>query len=99
MAPEQKVFAASTSTFDMLGALGFSKADIEAANTYCSGAMTLEGAPFLKDEHLSVFDCANPCGRIGKRYLSGACHNQEIAAGENLTASAIAKTTNMPNKS
>ena len=56
--------------FDMLGALGFSKSQIDAANTFVCGAMTLEGAPFLKDEHLAVFDCANPCGRKGKRFLS-----------------------------
>ncbi|RME62667.1 MAG: adenosylcobalamin-dependent ribonucleoside-diphosphate reductase, partial [Alphaproteobacteria bacterium] len=56
--------------FDMLAALGFTKKDIEAANMYCCGAMTLEGAPHLKDEHLAVFDCANPCGKIGKRALS-----------------------------
>src|SRR3546814_18642473 len=54
-------------TFDMLSALGFSKAQVEAANTYCCGAMTLEGAPHLKSEHLPIFDCANPCGRIGKQ--------------------------------
>ncbi|MGH6981361.1 MAG: vitamin B12-dependent ribonucleotide reductase, partial [Stellaceae bacterium] len=53
--------------FDMLAALGFTKAEVEAANVHCCGAMTLEGAPILKPEHLSVFDCANPCGRMGKR--------------------------------
>jgi ribonucleoside-diphosphate reductase alpha chain len=47
-------------SFDMLPRLGFTKADIEVANTYCCGAMTLEGAPFLKAEHLPIFDCANP---------------------------------------
>jgi ribonucleoside-diphosphate reductase alpha chain len=57
--------------FDMLKALGFSKAEIEAANLHVCGAMTLEGAPYLKPEHLPVFDCANPCGRIGKRSLVG----------------------------
>ena len=56
--------------FDMLKALGFAKADVDAANLYVCGAMTLEGAPHLKAEHLPVFDCANPCGRIGKRSLS-----------------------------
>src|SRR5215510_13936512 len=99
MAPEQKVFAASTSTFDMLGALGFSKADVEAANTFCSGAMTLEGAPFLKDEHLSIFDCANPCVRIGKRYLSVESHIHMMAAAQSFISGAISKTINMPNLS
>ncbi|MDA0663412.1 MAG: adenosylcobalamin-dependent ribonucleoside-diphosphate reductase, partial [Proteobacteria bacterium] len=52
-------------SFDMLQALGYSRDEIARANTYCCGAMTLEGAPGLKDEHLAVFDCANPCGQIG----------------------------------
>ncbi|HEY8447895.1 MAG TPA: vitamin B12-dependent ribonucleotide reductase, partial [Thermomicrobiales bacterium] len=56
--------------FDLLTALGFSKAEVDAANAYCCGTMTLEGAPHLKDEHLPVFDCASPCGRDGKRFLS-----------------------------
>ena len=86
-------------TFDMLATLGFSKAEIEAANTYCSGAMTLEGAPFLKDEHLSVFDCANPCGRIGKRYLSVDSHIRMMAAAQSFISGAISKTINMPNQS
>src|SRR5690606_5345655 len=60
--------------FDMLSELGFSKTEIEAANNFCCGTMTVEGAPHLKDEHLSVFDCANPCGKIGKRFLSIDSH-------------------------
>ncbi len=83
--------------FDMLAHLGFSRADIDAANTYCCGAMTLEGAPFLKDEHLSVFDCANPCGRIGKRYLSTESHIHMMAAAQPFISGAISKTINMPN--
>src|SRR3546814_11550583 len=59
-------------SFDMLAALGFTRAEIDAANTYVCGAMTVEGAPHLKVDHLPVFDCANPCGRIGQRYLSAA---------------------------
>ena len=55
---------------NLLAAMGFTKQEIEEANIYVCGAMTLEGAPHLKDEHLPVFDCANPCGRIGTRYLS-----------------------------
>ncbi len=86
-------------TFDLLSAIGFSKAEIEAANTFCSGAMTLEGAPFLKDEHLSVFDCANPCGRIGKRYLSVESHIRMMAAAQSFVSGAISKTINMPNQS
>ncbi|PJK31566.1 vitamin B12-dependent ribonucleotide reductase [Minwuia thermotolerans] len=84
-------------SFDVLSALGFSKADIEAANTHVCGAMTLEGAPHLKDEHLPVFDCANPCGRIGKRYLSAESHIRMMAAAQPFISGAISKTINMPN--
>jgi ribonucleoside-diphosphate reductase alpha chain len=83
--------------FDMLGALGFSNADIEAANTYVCGAMTLEGAPYLKPQHLPVFDCASPCGRNGKRFLSVESHIRMMAASQPFVSGAISKTINMPN--
>ncbi|EDP64107.1 Ribonucleotide reductase [alpha proteobacterium BAL199] len=83
--------------FDMLVALGYSKVEVEAANTYVCGAMTLEGAPKLKAEHLPVFDCANPCGRIGKRYLSAESHIRMMAAAQPFISGAISKTINMPN--
>ncbi|MDJ0947340.1 MAG: vitamin B12-dependent ribonucleotide reductase [Alphaproteobacteria bacterium] len=83
--------------FDMLGALGFDASAVEAANTYCCGAMTLEGAPHLKDEHLPVFDCANPCGRIGQRFLSVESHIRMLAAAQPFVSGAISKTINMPN--
>jgi ribonucleoside-diphosphate reductase alpha chain len=85
--------------FDLLTALGFTKSEIEAANAYACGAMTLEGAPYLKAEHLSVFDCANPCGRIGKRYLSVESHIRMMAAAQPFITGAISKTINMPNDS
>ena len=59
--------------------------------------MTLEGAPHLKDEHLPVFDCANPCGRNGKRFLSVDSHIRMMAAAQPFISGAISKTINMPN--
>ena len=85
-------------TFNLLDHLGFSKKDIEAANVHVCGAMTLEGAPFLKSEHLAVFDCANPCGKIGKRYLSVDSHIRMMAAAQPFISGAISKTINMPNE-
>ena len=85
-------------SFEMLPALGFSRKDIEAANIHVCGAMTLEGAPFLKAEHLPVFDCANPCGKIGKRYLSVDSHILMMAAAQPFISGAISKTINMPNE-
>jgi len=84
-------------SFDMLAALGFDKTTLEAANTYCCGAMTLEGAPHLKDEHMAVFDCASPCGRLGTRYLSAESHIRMMAAAQPFVSGAISKTINMPN--
>ena len=82
--------------FEMLKALGFSRADIEAANLYVCGAMTLEGAPYLKAEHLPVFDCANPCGRIGKRALSVEAHIRMMAAVQPFISGAISKPSTCP---
>ena len=84
-------------SFNMLEALGFSKDEIEAANIHVCGAMTVEGAPHLKDEHLSIFDCANICGRIGKRFLSVDSHITMMAASQPFISGAISKTINMPN--
>lgn len=87
----------SDMSFELLPYLGFSKAEIEAANVHVCGAMTLEGAPHLKKEHYNVFDCANPCGRIGKRYLSVESHIRMMAAAQPFISGAISKTINMPN--
>ena len=83
--------------FDLLAYLGFSKKDIEIANEHVCGAMTLEGAPHLDEQHLAVFDCANPCGRKGKRYLSVASHIYMMAAAQPFISGAISKTINMSN--
>ena len=84
-------------TFDLLRHLGFSKTDIDAANDHVCGTMTLEGAPHLKEEHLKIFDCANPCGKKGKRYLSVNSHIYMMAAAQSFISGAISKTINMPN--
>src|SRR6266436_5646987 len=83
--------------FELLAALGFARAEIDAANSFCCGAMTLEGAPHLKPEHLAVFDCASPCGRTGKRVLSVDSHIRMMAAVQPFISGAISKTINMPN--
>ncbi len=83
--------------FDLLNFLGFSRAEIDAANIFVCGAMTLEGAPHLKPEHYAVFDCANPCGRTGKRFLAVESHIRMMAAAQPFISGAISKTINMPN--
>ncbi len=83
-------------TFDLLSRLGFSKQDILDANNYICGTMTLENAPHLKDEHLSVFDCASKCGRLGTRSISPSGHIKMMAAAQPFLSGAISKTVNMP---
>ena len=84
-------------TFDMLRHLGFTKEQIEAANDHVCGTMTLEGAPHLSPDHYHVFDCANPCGKKGKRFLSVDSHIRMMAAAQSFISGAISKTINMPN--
>ncbi|MCH2549528.1 MAG: vitamin B12-dependent ribonucleotide reductase [Alphaproteobacteria bacterium] len=84
--------------FNMLDFLGFSEQEIEAANVYACGAMTIEGAPHIKTQHLNVFDCANPCGRTGTRYLSTESHIKMMAGTQPFISGAISKTINMPNE-
>jgi ribonucleoside-diphosphate reductase alpha chain len=85
-------------TFDLLKHLGFSKDQIQAANDFVCGTMTVEGAPSLKEEHLAVFDCANKCGRIGTRYISASGHIKMMAAAQPFLSGAISKTINLPNE-
>jgi ribonucleoside-diphosphate reductase alpha chain len=84
-------------SFDLLRSLGFTKAEIDAANDHVCGTMTLEEAPHLKEEHLNVFDCANPCGKKGKRFLNVDSHIYMMAAAQSFISGAISKTINMPN--
>ena len=81
---------------DVLRALGFTDAEIAAANEYVCGTMTLEGAPYLREEHYAVFDCANKCGKNGKRYIHPYGHLKMLAAAQPFISGAISKTINMP---
>lgn len=92
--PEEKL---NDPSFDLLRHLGFSKKDINLANDHVCGTMTLEGAPHLSAEHYHIFDCANPCGKKGKRYLSVNSHIYMMAAAQSFISGAISKTINMPN--
>jgi ribonucleoside-diphosphate reductase alpha chain len=76
--------------------LGFSTQQIEEASAHICGRMTVEGAPYLKDEHLAVFDCATPCGRYGSRYIRPLAHVDMMAAAQPFVSGAISKTINFP---
>ncbi len=84
------------SGFNMLKLLGFTQEEIAAANDFCCGTMTIEGAPHLMVEHLPVFDCASRCGRIGQRSIPVDAHIRMMAAAQPFISGAISKTINMP---
>jgi len=83
-------------SFDLLRGLGFTKEEVESANDYVCGTMTIEGAPHIRAEHLPVFDCASKCGKRGKRYIAHMAHVHMMAAAQPFISGAISKTINMP---
>ncbi len=83
-------------TFDVLTHFGFTKEQIAEANRYVCGTMTIEGAPHLKPDDYPVFDCANRCGKMGRRFLSTEAHIRMMAAAQPFVSGAISKTINMP---
>lgn len=78
--------------FDMLTALGFQEDEIDAANLYCCGTMTLEGAPHLKTQHLPIFDCVAPAGAGGIRRVSAEAQVKMQAAIETFLSGAVSHT-------
>ncbi len=84
--------------FNLLRHLGFSDSEIQEAGDVIVGRMTIEGAPYLRDEHYPVFDCANRCGRTGKRFLAAMSHVRMMAAVQPFLSGAISKTVNLPNE-
>lgn len=84
--------------WNMLTALGFTGSQVDAANDFVCGTMTIEGAPHLKEEHYKVFDCANKCGKKGERYIHAHGHIRMMAATQPFISGAISKTINLPNE-
>ena len=84
--------------WNLLEAVGFSDEEIAEANDYICGTMTVEGANYLKKEHLAVFDCANKCGKIGERYIHAHGHIRMMSAAQPFISGAISKTINLPNE-
>lgn len=84
--------------WSLLEALGFTQDQVDAANDYVCGTMTIEGAPYLKEEHLPVFDCANKCGQKGQRYIHAHGHIRMMAAAQPFISGAISKTINLPHE-
>ena len=84
--------------FNLLRELGYTNKQIEEANDFVCGTMTVEGAPHLEDRHLPVFDCANKCGEKGTRYIHPHAHIRMMAAAQPFISGAISKTINLPNE-
>ncbi len=84
--------------FNLLREMGLSKAQVDALNEIICGRQTVEGAPGLKSEHLSVFDCANKCGKHGQRYIAAQGHIRMMGAAQPFISGAISKTINLPNE-
>jgi len=84
--------------FNLLETLGFSRNEIAQANLHICGTQKIEGAPYLKEEHLDVFDCANKCGKDGERFIHYMGHVRMMAAAQPFISGAISKTVNMPNE-
>jgi ribonucleoside-diphosphate reductase alpha chain len=80
---------------DVLSALGFTKHEIQMANDYVCGRMTVEGAPHLAESDYTIFDCANKCGQYGTRYIAYEAHINMMAAVQPFISGAISKTINM----
>ncbi len=82
--------------FNGLRVLGLDEARIEALNRVICGTQTVEGAPHLSTEHLAVFDCANRCGKLGRRFIRTEGHIRMMAAAQPFISGAISKTINLP---
>jgi ribonucleoside-diphosphate reductase alpha chain len=84
--------------WNLLEALGYTQEQVDEANDYICGTMTIEDAPYLKLEHYPVFDCANKCGKKGERYIHHSGHIRMMGAVQPFISGAISKTINLPNE-
>jgi ribonucleoside-diphosphate reductase alpha chain len=78
--------------------LGYDKEQIRAIVEHVDEHDTIEGAPFLKEEHLAVFDCAFKPHK-GSRSIHYKGHLKMLAAVQPFISGAISKTINMPEDS
>jgi ribonucleoside-diphosphate reductase alpha chain len=75
--------------------LGYSESEVRSITTYIDENGTIEGAPFVKEEHLAVFDCAFKAQR-GNRSIPYMGHIKMMAAVQPFISGAISKTVNVP---
>jgi ribonucleoside-diphosphate reductase alpha chain len=77
--------------------LGYDDPEIRGVLDFVDAHDTIEGAPKLKDEHLSVFDCAFAPPQ-GGRSIHFRGHLRMMAAVQPFLSGAISKTCNVPNE-
>ncbi len=76
--------------------LGYREKEIEEIIKFIEENDTIEGAPHIKEKHLSVFDCAFKSNN-GTRSIHYLGHVKIMAAVQPFISGAISKTVNMPN--
>ena len=82
---------------EALHRLGYTESQMREILDHIDKHDTIEGAPHLKDEHLSVFDCAfKPAN--GSRSIQYMGHVRMMAAVQPFISGAISKTVNMPHE-
>ena len=75
--------------------LGYQEDEVKAIVAYIDEHDTIEGAPYLKEEHLEVFDCAFKAAK-GSRSIHYMGHLRMMGAVQPFISGAISKTVNMP---
>ena len=78
--------------------LSYSEQEIHNIIAYIDKNDSIEGAPELKEEHLSIFDCAF-CSANSKRSIHYMGHLKMMAAAQPFISGAISKTVNLPHES
>jgi ribonucleoside-diphosphate reductase alpha chain len=77
--------------------LGYDNDQVNAIVSYIDATGTIEGAPGIKPEHLSVFDCSFKPSK-GTRSIHYMGHIKMMAATQPFLSGAISKTVNLPNE-
>ncbi|NQV90656.1 vitamin B12-dependent ribonucleotide reductase [Candidatus Uhrbacteria bacterium] len=80
---------------EALTRLGYTDLERDEMLAYIEEKDTIEGAPYLKPEHVSVFDCAFKAAQ-GTRTIQYMGHLRMMAAVQPFISGAISKTVNMP---
>ncbi len=78
-----------------LSKLGYTDKEVDAIVDHINAKDTIEGAPYLKDEHLPIFDCAFRSSN-GTRSIHYMGHIRMMSAVQPFLSGAISKTVNLP---